>query len=292
MTGFGEASTTHEAAHFHLEVRTLNAKYFKAVIRLPEQAQALEAELESALRRRLHRGTITLTASITDDSPQAAFDINHRAFDRYVEQLRQARSIADGQVALDAAALLALPGVLQPPADEEDRLSRARDAMLKLVDIACDKVVDMRVREGGALYEELRAQHDAIGERLDAIATRAPSVVEEYQKRLEERIRTLLAAIGASSDEVEIVREVAAYAERTDINEEIVRLRGHIEQFAELTSGKSAKPVGRTLDFLCQEMLREANTIASKSSDAAISRDIVIIKGAIDRIKELVQNVE
>jgi len=292
MTGFGEASTTHEEAHYHVEVRTLNAKYFKAVIRLPEQIQALEAELESVLRSRLGRGTITLTVSITDDSPDAAFDINHRALDRYVEQLRRSSSVGEGLVPLDAAALLSLPGVLQPPADEEDRLHRARDAVLDLVERACGKVVEMREHEGRGLRQELVAQRERVDERLNEIAGRAPAVVEEYQARLEERIRSLLSVAGVSSEDVDIMREVAAYAERSDINEEVVRLRGHMEQFGELISQESAAPIGRTLDFLCQEMLREANTIASKSSDGAISRDIVMVKGAIDRIKELVQNVE
>jgi uncharacterized protein (TIGR00255 family) len=295
MTGFGEASAQIDGIHYFVEVRSLNSKYLKASIRLPDAFQGLEAEMESALRRRLARGTITLTATCTDVSESAAFEINYRALDRYIEQIRRATNIASGAVSLDVAALLSLPGVLQPPADEEARLHRARAAFLPLLERACDSLIQMRGREGQALLKDLIEQRDLIATRLAAIAERAPAVVADYEKRLQTRIETLLTAADRRVEPVELIREIAVYAERTDIAEEIKRLGGHIEQFTSLISsggGEDDRPVGRTLDFLAQEMLREANTIASKSPDSDISRAIVEVKGAIDRIKEQVQNVE
>jgi uncharacterized protein (TIGR00255 family) len=292
MTGFGEASAQIDGVHYFVEVRSLNSKFFKATIRLPDAYQGLEAEMETALRRRLARGTVTLTATCTDASESAAFEINHRALERYIEQIRQAPLVAQGSVSIDVAALLALPGVLQPPANEEARLHRARAAFLPLVQKACDGLEAMREVEGRALLEDLLRQRDLMAGLLAGIAERAPTVVAEYEARLQARIQTMLQSADLRVEPVDLIREIAVYAEKTDIAEEVNRLSGHIEQFSQLITATSDKPVGRTLDFLSQEMLREANTIASKSPNADISRAIVEVKGAIDRIKEQVQNVE
>ncbi len=294
MTGFGEAAGHVGGVHYFVEVRSLNSKYFKAVIRLPDEFQGLEAEMDAALRRRLTRGTVTLTGKCTDATEAAAFEVNHRALERYLERIRRAplTTATHGEVTIDAASLLTLPGVLQPPANEEARLHAARDAFLPLVERACDGVLAMRATEGRALHEDLLAQRDLITDRLALISERAPGVVLVYEQRLKARIDAMLSAADLRVDPVEIIREIAAYAERTDIAEEISRLSGHMQQFGELLSSAEPRPVGRTLDFLSQEMLREANTIASKSPDSDISRAIVEVKGAIDRIKEQVQNVE
>ena len=292
MTGFGEAAAEHDGVHYFVEVRSLNSKYFKALIRLPDEFQGLEAEFESALRRRLNRGTVTLTGKCTDVSAGAALEVNVRAIERYVEQLRRSPLMGGPSgLHIDVGSLLALPGVLQPPADEEMRIARARAAFTPLLEKACDGLLAMRLVEGQGLRDDLRRQRDVIGERLAAIESRAPGVVAEYEARLKARIDSMLQAAGLRLDPVEAIREIAMYAERTDIAEEISRLKGHLEQFDELLRAND-RPVGRTLDFLAQEMLREANTIASKSPDSGISKASVEIKGAIDRIKEQVQNVE
>jgi len=292
MTGFGDASAEIDGVHYFLEVRSLNNKYFKAVIRLPEDVQGLEPVLESELRRKLTRGTITLVGRVTSVTESAAFDINHHALARYVDQLRKTPQIADGSVKIDAGSLLGLPGVLQAPPDEEQRLDRARSAFVQLLAEACDHLISMRKREGALLVQDLRGHHDVIERHLARIQERAPSVVQEYEQRLRSRVESMLADAGVAVEPVDLIREVAVYAERSDIAEEVARLTGHLEQFQSMLSETDERPIGRTLDFLTQEMLREANTIASKSGDAEISRDIVEIKGAIDRIKEQVQNVE
>ena len=142
------------------------------------------------------------------------------------------------------------------------------------------------------LHKELHRHRRSIADRLETIVRRAPIVVEQYRNRLRERIDALLAEAGTGLREEDLIREVAVYAERSDITEEVTRLQGHLEQFGEIIDADDGEPRGRTLDFLSQEMLREANTIASKCLDVAISREIVEVKGDIDRIKEQVQNVE
>jgi uncharacterized protein (TIGR00255 family) len=292
MTGFGEASIQEDGVYYFLELRSLNSKYFKAVIRLPEEFQGLEAEMDTELRHRLTRGSVFLTARCSDISGEAAYDINARALSRYIEQLQRTPQIATGEVGIDIGPLLALPGVLQPPANEEERHDRARAAFLKLLDQACAKLILMRDREGTMLLKDLLINRDLIADRLRLIRERAPANVAEYEKRLRARIDAMLGEAGLQVEPVDVIREIAIAAERTDINEEISRLSGHIDQFADLLSRQDGQPVGRTLDFLTQEMLREANTIASKCNDSEIARAIVEVKGAIDRIKEQVQNVE
>ncbi len=292
MTGFGEASAHADGMHFFLELRSLNAKYFKAVIRLPEEFQVFEAELESRLRNTLRRGSVVLSLKVSDKSATAAFDINTSALSRYVEQIQQCEHVGSGTVPLDLAALLALPGVLQPPGDEQARIDAARAVVHKLCDEAAKHLILMRKREGVSLVDDLMAQRQTIADRLTVIEGRAPEVISEYEARIRSRIESTLNDLGVSAEPADIVKEVALAAERADVSEEITRLSTHIDQFAEMLSSDEDRPVGRTLDFLAQEMLREANTIGSKCGDAEIARAIVEVKGAIDRIKEQVQNVE
>lgn len=297
MTGFGEASGQVDGVHYLIEIRTLNNKYFKATIRLAEEYQALEPEFDARLRARISRGTVVLTARATDSSQSAAYSINTNALTRYIEQLQALPALARGNdsratAPLNIADLLGLPGVLQPPVDGEDRYERARAAFLPLIDKACDGLVAMRTREGRVLADDLRDHLRLIAQRLEKISARAPGVIADYENRLKSRIEAMLAGAEARVQESDLIREIAVYAERTDIAEETKRLAAHLDQFHELLASGDARPIGRTLDFLSQEMLREANTIASKSPDAEISRATVEIKGAIDRIKEQAANVE
>jgi len=292
MTGYGDASAQVDGCHYFVEVRSLNNKYFKASIRLAEEFQGLEAEFEARLRERISRGTITVTARCSEDSASAAHEININALTTYLAQLRQIPDVASGALRLDAAALLALPGVLQPPANEESRVKRAREGFVPLLDKAVSTLLVMREREGKVLVADLESYRQLIATRLLDVAERAPVVVNEYQLRLKSRVEALIRESQLAVEPGDLVREIAIYAERTDIAEELKRLSAHLDQFKDYLESKDGKPLGRTLDFLAQEMLREANTIASKSPDAIIARAAVEIKGAIDRIKEQSQNIE
>ncbi len=292
MTGYGEASAHVDGTHYFLQVRTLNGKYFKATVRLQDEFEALEAELESGLRRRIARGTAAIKATCTDETGAAAQEINLKAFDRYVEQLSESDHVSAGLVKLDVGALLELPGVLQPPGDESERVARVREVFKRLLGEAADVLIAMRASEGELLAGDLRKQLGVISAQLEVVRARAPEVVRDYEQRLKGRIEQYVREAGAAAEPADVIREVASYAERTDIAEEIQRLGGHVEQFLAMLESDEDTPVGRTLDFMAQEMLREANTMSSKSFDTGISRAIVEIKGAIDRIKEQVQNVE
>lgn len=291
MTGFGMATAESDGAHYSVELRSLNNKYFKALIRLPEELQILEAEIETLLSKRLTRGSVVLTARYSDTSAAAAGRINAAALERYLAQLLAIPGLDHEAARVDLGALLALPGVVVNDTGEE-RIDRARPILLRLAAEAADKLMAMRAREGVMLHETLHQHRETIRVRLEEVALRAPKVVEQYQERLRVRINALLAEAGAAVRDEDLLREVAVYAERSDIAEEISRLDGHLKQFREIIDERGGDSAGRTMDFLAQEMLREANTIASKSSDGEISRRIVEIKSAIDRIKEQAANVE
>ena len=293
MTGFGDASQGTEGVSYTLELRSLNNKFFKLSCRLPEELQGLEPELEQRLRKTVARGSFGLSVKVKVDDAHAASHINEAVLIDYLGHLETVRDkVQDQNVNIDLTQLLALPGVLKPAQAPQAMVRQARPILKQLLDDALAKLKVMRVKEGQALAAELSGQLDFILARVDLIAGRAPLVVQEYHERLRARVDQLLAKAELKVNEPELLREVAIFADRADIMEELVRLRGHVTQFREVLDAPEDTPAGRTLDFLSQELLREANTIGSKCNDSAISRAVVELKSAIDRIKEQVQNAE
>lgn len=287
MTGFGSASTRQDGISLRVEIRTVNNRFYKSSIRLPDSLQSLEAEIDAHISNHFSRGSVTVNVKYVDTSEQGVASINTKALGNYINQLRE----MDGSISIDASRLLQLPGVLINDSTEEI-VARVKPLLEPLLVNACDSVIEMRGREGQVLEQDLDKQLSTIKDHLAYIKERAPKIVLEYQNRLHQRMQGLLAELGKKVAEEDLLREVAIFAERTDIAEEISRLAGHLEQFGELVGRAANEPIGRTLDFLAQEMLRESNTIASKCLDGDTSRRIVEVKGAIDRIKEQVQNAE
>jgi uncharacterized protein (TIGR00255 family) len=295
MTGYGDASEQVDNTHYSVELRSVNNRYFKTTMRLPEVLAGLEAELETLLRKRLCRGTVFLTVKMPDEGQGSAPRVDDDVLLGYLSHLESLRSKVTSPnqtINIDLTSLLALPGVLRPTIDEQAVVDRARPVVTRLTTQACEKLLAMRKTEGGLLCDDLERQRGVIGELLSQIADRAPEVIEVYHQRLRTRIDDLLARAQLRIEQQDLVREVAIFAERADISEEVSRMGAHMQQFEQIIRTANGEPAGRTLDFLAQELLREANTIASKSNDAQISRAIVEVKGAIDRIKEQVQNVE
>lgn len=290
MTGFGDASGSDTGSVYSVEVRSVNNKFLKISTRIPERLASLEPEIEQVVRAIISRGSVTVTVSCTDTDEGAAQEINIAALRKYAEQV--AESVGCPVESVQVSGLVTLPGVLGPPADTESRLHRAREAIIPMVKLSLEHLVAMRTREGIALHDDLEGHLEFIAQRLAKINEFAPGVIADYEKRLKTRMDSLISDSGADIGQSDLIREIAVYAEKTDIAEEISRLGEHLVHFRDLLSDESGRPIGRTMDFLAQELLREANTIASKSPDAQMSRLIVEVKGAIDRIKEQVQNVE
>jgi len=290
MTGYGEAQGEVNGVSYVIEIRTLNNRYFKTIIRLPELVAFLEEDIEKLLRKNLSRGTVNYVLRLKDTSANALFDINESALRAVVEKLSRAASLADVEGTIDVGNLLSLPGIVQPASPDKEQAEKIKKLVCQISQQAIDKVGEMRAVEGKVLYDDLKKQCLAIQKNLQKIRARCDVVLKQYAKKLKRRADELLAQARLTLDEETLAREVAVFAERSDISEEIARLDSHLQQFVQCSQANDQ--AGRRLDFISQEMLREANTIASKASDTAIIRCAVDIKCRIDRIKEQVQNVE
>lgn len=289
MTGFGAASGSCEGVEYTVEVRSVNNRYCKPNIKLPEAWASAEMDIEKTLRQRISRGSVTLTVRMRLAESRAAYEVNTSALSRYLDQVRELETDANPTMRIDLGALMQLPGVIEPPSLDDLR-QQTRDGLMELIGEAIGYMMDMRRQEGQSLAAELRRLCNDLLDSVTAAEQRAPDVTEDYRQRLAERVSDLLSSGSMDLDAASLAREVAIFAERSDITEETARLRTHVEHF--LATLDADVPSGRKLDFLAQEMLREANTIGSKANDPQISAIAVDMKTQIDRVKEQVQNVE
>jgi uncharacterized protein (TIGR00255 family) len=290
MTGFGQGCSEVDGVVYTVEVRSVNNRYFKAQIRVPDMAAYLEGEIERLHRDSIHRGTVSYTLRMKNISGEAFFDVDENAMKTYVQRLNGLLGNADGHSHIDLASILSLPGIVQPVVPDQAHMEKMRQVILSLTSEALEMLKESRIEEGKSISTDLLANLDRIAENLDIVRSRVDDVIQEYHTRLKDRVDRLLAKAQLSIDQDLLAREVAVFAERSDIAEELSRLAAHLEQFRKCC--QTGGTVGRRLDFMTQEMLREANTIASKSSDTTINQSVIEMKCAIDRIKEQVQNVE
>lgn len=290
MTGYGEAQGESNGVSYVVTIKAVNNRYFKAVVKLPEPAAFLEEDIEKLLRKNLSRGTINYVLRLKDASAAALFDIDQAALQAIVEKLSRTGVSAGIQGTIDLSNLLNLPGIIRLASPDAEKAEQVRDVILRISRDALAQLKKMRAVEGGFLETDLKKRCREIEQDLEKIGARRTVVMSEYVEKLKRRVDELLAHAELKLDEDILVREVAIFADRSDISEEISRLDSHLQQFEQCCQGNDQ--AGRRLDFISQEMLREANTIASKSSDTEITRFVVDIKCQIDRIKEQVQNVE
>jgi uncharacterized protein (TIGR00255 family) len=292
MTGYGEARYQSDRFSVAIELRALNNRYLKVSLRAADPYHLLEPEFEKVIRRTVRRGTLQVHLRLERQSAPQDYRINAVALRSYVDQLR---AVTDQLGLRDQAGtllsqVLALPGVVPEPGQSTSHLHDDWPVLEKVLTQALDMLQTMRQEEGRAMATEFLAHRDTIATHLGRIRARAPQVSMLFRDRLLERVRTLLGELDVKIDRSDLIKEVSVFAERSDIAEEVMRLGSHLEQF-QLMMNEPESP-GRKLEFLTQEMFREANTIGSKASDVEISREVVEIKGTLEKIRELVQNVE
>jgi uncharacterized protein (TIGR00255 family) len=289
MTGFGETVLEQGGQVYHLELRSFNQRYLKTTLHLPDDFAFLESEVDRLLRQRLTRGSVTLRLHVRDVGPPTTLELNTAAVQAFVAQLRAALG-DDPRVTIDLATLLTLPGVCQTRELTETEREQRWAILAKLTEAALAHLIAMRANDGQALAKDLAGHCELIERSLEVVRQRAPVVLTEYRDRLKARVAELIADSNVRLAEEDLLKEVSIYAERSDISEELSRLAGHVAQFRALLT--SAEPAGRKLEFIAQEMLREANTMGSKTGDPTIAREIIEIKSAVDRLKEQVANAE
>ncbi|QDT68119.1 Conserved hypothetical protein CHP00255 [Planctomycetes bacterium MalM25] len=292
MTGFGEGRGEAEGISVVAEVRSINNRHLKISYRSSDGYHGLEPQVEKLARDRIRRGTVQINVRIDRRSAASDYRINNDVLLSYQEQVTQLGGV-HSQPTIDK--LLTLPGVISTPdastADPEADWPTIKQAVVA----SLDSLGAMRSREGEALTTDLRSQASTIATELEGIEERAPLVADAYRDRLHERVGQAVEKLGVSLEPADLIREVALFVDRSDISEEIVRLRSHLQQFeATIASadGDARDGVGRKLEFIAQEMGREVNTIGSKANDSEISARVVEMKAALERVREQVQNVE
>jgi uncharacterized protein (TIGR00255 family) len=284
MTGHGQAIVQDEKVRVLAEVRTVNNRFLKTHIHCDLDVNR-QAQLENLLKENISRGNVNLKVVYERLNQPSKLQINAAVVRSYWLQLAE---IAGNSQHVNVESVLHLPGVVSESLTEDD--SDVWPLVEQAVIEALQQLKQMRDQEGVAMRTDILKNCEGIRTELDKIRQLAPSVVENYGMRMMERIKALLEKHQVEPQSVELIREVGVFAERVDISEEIVRLSSHILQFRDFCDESESS--GRKLDFLVQEMLRETNTIGSKASDAEIANSVVNIKTNIERIREMVQNVE
>jgi uncharacterized protein (TIGR00255 family) len=290
MTGYGRGECAQDGFKVTVELSSVNRKQAEVSVTLPRELEMLEAQLRDGIHRHVARGRVNVRVSLHAAAGKLSVrkHINAAlAKDYATEFARLAKQLKlSGEVSLDQ--VLRAPGVFQT--DEE--LAGTEDiwpAVEKALNQGLTALVKMREREGAHLAKDLTARIGVMQKAVAQVQKQAPTTAENYRKNLLERIKTAGIENIAPDDE-RLLKEIVLFADRSDISEELTRLQSHFQQFADCAKAK--EPVGRTLDFLAQEMNREINTIGSKANDAVISREVVTLKAELEKFREQAQNVE
>ncbi len=289
MTSYGNSETIQDSVRFTAEIKSVNNRYRDIILRIPKSLQVLEDEIRSAVASRIRRGRIDVTVQMQKENSEAEYDLelNRPLVDSYFrifEQLREDFGLEDR---VKPHELCQMRDVLQVKPLDVD-VEALRPGLQTVLTLALDSYDTMRLREGKAIEEDFLKRLETIEKHMENIHEKAPLVVEEYSKKLNNRIRELHQNVEV--DETRMNQEVAIFADKCDITEEIVRTRSHLNQFRLYMQKDEA--IGRRLEFLLQEINREVNTLSSKASDASISGRAVEMKAELEKLREQVQNVE
>lgn len=288
MTGYGRGEATGEGKTVTIEMKSVNHRFLETMVRLPRAYTMMEDRIKSVLKSNFDRGRIDVFVNVEETGEKKRrLKVDKELAMAYYSSLKELAQFLDISENLGVLAIAGLPEVLTIEEPEEDS-EAFWPVMESALEGAIQQLLRMRREEGRKLAVDLMNRKDIILQHVKEIEERSQLVVEEYRVKLTARIEELLGSVPV--DENRLALEVALYADRSSITEELVRLYSHLEQLQQSLEGEG--PVGRKLDFLVQEMHREINTIGSKSSDLLISQKVVAIKSEVEKIREQVQNLE
>jgi len=298
MTGFGRGESTDGISTATAEIKTVNHRYGEFLVKLPRRYSFAEEAVKQVVRNYVARGKADIIANMTDlSADESAVSVNLQAARQYMDginELKEELELSGGSTDQTALYLLATqPEILKSTLNEKDEASIS-GLLAEAMEAAAKNLNEMRAVEGEKLAADLRSRADIIDDLLGNIEKRAPELAGIYQEKLGERVEILLAKGGYSDADLKdrIAVEVAMFADRSNITEEIIRLQSHLSQLRSTLSGTDEQAVGKKLDFLVQEMNREANTIGSKANDLKITDLVIEMKSEIEKIREQVQNIE
>lgn len=289
MTGFGRGSADSDLGAITVELKSVNNRFLKVASRLPDVFAEYETEIEGRIRGSLARGSVYCNVSLERGARESGYRLNESVLREWFPRL-QALAAELKTEAPSLAELLAMDGVVLEERSELEANQAHKTALMTALDAALAQLAGMRGKEGEALAADLSPRVQKVAALAKQVEQRAPQVVLEYRDKLKARLDKLLADSGTALEPETMAREAAYFADRADITEEVTRLEHHCTQFLQGMAGKGE--VGRKLDFIAQEMLRETNTIASKANDAQLASIAVEMKSELERIKEQVQNLE
>lgn len=290
MTGFGTGQAADGGIVARAEVKSVNHRYLDFSLRMPHVLGPWEEQIRRTVKEHLNRGHVEMDVTCTIDSPGAetAF-VNTTRVASYVAAADAIAEQTGLPSDLTVSQILQLDDVLSFKMSERES-DAAGQLALEAVRLACENLVDSRQREGAALWADVRKRIGLLRAIADRITEREPVVVAEYAERMSSRIRDLLRGSSVPVDPQRLAQEVAFFADRASITEELIRIRSHLDRLEKAGSGKG--PQGRNMDFIAQELNREFNTIGSKSQDCALSTEVLAAKTEVERIREQVQNIE
>jgi uncharacterized protein (TIGR00255 family) len=289
MTGYGRGECSRDGYKVTVELSSVNRKQSEIFVSLPRELEVLEAQVRDAINRSISRGKVTarIVLHLADGSTPVKVRLNVALAKAYVRELNKlAKELKlSGPITLDL--LARVPGVLESDAEAAD----AEDfwpAVEIALTAALAALLRTRAQEGRHLTQDLTGRIAVMRQAVARVQKRAPGVQERYRQQLMARIKA--AGLDTPADDERLLKEIVYFADRSDISEELTRLQSHFQQFDDCL--KLAEPVGRMLDFLAQEINREVNTISSKANDAAIAREVVLLKAEVEKFREQAMNVE
>lgn len=288
MTGFGEGSATSAGICVTVELSSVNRKQLDINVSLPRNLVTLDAQVQSMIRTEFTRGRVSGIVRVdATDGFTGTVTVDRKLAGKYVEELRRTAAKLKLNDDLGTEAIARLPGVVTVDQTnlDADHVTAVLD---KALAAALRGMAKMRLAEGKVLETDLRERIGQLDGMVKTIGKMAPTVAASYRERLHQRMQD--AGLEDLASDERIIKEIALFADRSDISEELVRLNSHLKQFRQLL--RSPEPVGRTLDFLCQELFREINTVGSKANEIEITRHVVSFKTELERIREQVQNIE
>lgn len=288
MTGYGKSEQTIDSLNVTVEIKSVNHRYFEFSARVPREYGFLEEKLKKYCNSLITRGKVECYVSVEDlEEREMEVNVNETLAAGYVKALKELSERFGLKDDISAVTLSRYPDVITLHKASEDE-ERIWNAVKAVAETAVSKFIEMRETEGGKLRGDILSRADYIIECVEFIEGRSPETVREYNEKLKQRMKELLG--DAAVDEQRLLNEAAIYADKIAVDEETVRLRSHISQLREFMN--SSEAIGRKLDFLVQEINREANTIGSKAQDVDIAKKVIAIKAEVEKIREQVQNIE
>jgi len=288
MTGYGKSEQTIDSLNVTVEIKSVNHRYFEFSARVPREYGFLEEKLKKYCNSLITRGKVECYVSVEDlEEREMEVNVNETLAAGYVKALKELSERFGLKDDISAVTLSRYPDVITLHKASEDE-ERIWNAVKTVAETAVSKFIEMRETEGSKLRGDILSRADYIIECVEFIEGRSPEIVREYNEKLKLRMKELLG--DAAVDEQRLLNEAAIYADKIAVDEETVRLRSHISQLREFMN--SSEAIGRKLDFLVQEINREANTIGSKAQDVDIAKKVIAIKAEVEKIREQVQNIE